>query len=155
MYVGKRIFDAAQVSKVMPYDCHNLRVAVRAPLPPAASSLWTPTVRDVRRATQRSGNSVPGPDGIPAAAAHRALRGLAEGVLHRALLCLMPPVGNELRARRDPEFNAALMFFIPKKEAGADAAHCTFYDPQNVRPRDQLRREDSVTGCSVAGGAPL
>ena len=81
--------------------------------------------RHIRMALKLSNNSAPGPDGIPYGAL-RALGDLAVETMHGAFQILASDLGPE-RMRQDyPDFNASILFFLPKKavaetEAGTPA----------------------------------
>ena len=97
----------------------DLPPSATASLPRPDSDRWTVQRKDVRKAIQCSGNSAPGPDGIPAEA-YRQLGELAADVLYEAFLRLSAPDGEDLQRRHLPDFNHSLLHLIPKKESGFD-----------------------------------
>jgi len=74
--------------------------------------------RATRKALSLSNNSSPGPDGIPYGA-WKALGDTAVDILHGAFSDLILPEGPELLRRDCPDFNASLLFFLPKKPQAA------------------------------------
>ncbi len=69
--------------------------------------------RAIRQALKQSNNSSPGPDGIPYGA-WRALGEVAVDVLYGAFGDLIRDEGPEIMRRDYPDFNASLLFFLPR-----------------------------------------
>jgi len=82
-------------------------------IPDADSVKWKMQRSDVREAIKRSGNSSPGPDGIPAAAC-RALGSLTVDVLFGALAAPGSEFNAESLDQHHPDFNMSLLFLVPR-----------------------------------------
>ena len=104
-----------------------------AELAPFPEELGRLRKRHLRKAVEHSNNSAPGPDGIPFAA-WRKLGPLAIDTLFDAFRDMTSADGPERMAEHYPDFNASLLFFLPKKISGATEDGTVFYDADAVRP---------------------
>ena len=103
-------------------------------------------------------NSMPGPDGIPAAA-YKALGNFAIDILHQAVgsLC-SPDFDSEVkhayvdRAPTDEHgFNHSLLCCLPKKAAGTDPELGQFFRGEDTRPLALV----NVDNCILASAARM
>ena len=80
----------------------------------AQDAIWDLTQADVEKALQLSGNSSPGPDGIPFAA-WRARKSLAAPVMFAALLQLTLADCLDILGEDFADFNENILTFLPNK----------------------------------------
>ena len=109
-------------------------------LPPADSPLWQIRRRDIARAVRLSGNSAPGPDGIPYAAWRKmGQRGI--DILWDMTRALTQPDATEAlgsaykdEALGSHDFNLGILCCLPKRPSGNTEEGTPFYAPANTRP---------------------
>ena len=87
--------------------------------------------KEVAMAIKYSGNSAPGPDGIPYAA-YRALGSGAVDILHGVAAQLVEE--EDFIDYLDPEFNHSILVCLPKKPSGQDDNLQNYYALENTRP---------------------
>jgi hypothetical protein len=104
--------------------------------------------RHLRKAVEHSNNSAPGPDGIPFAA-WRKLGPLAIDTLFDAFRDMTSADGPERMAEHYPDFNASLLFFLPKKISGATEDGTVFYDADAVRPLNVTNADNRLLASAV------
>ena len=106
---------------------------------------WRVRRRDVARAIKLSGNSSPGPDGIPYGA-WRAMKDIGTDTLWAAMqdLCTddaFHVLNTAYWDEADCNFNLGLLFCIPKQASGTTEGGEDFFRPEDTRPL-------SVVDCS-------
>ena len=112
----------------------------RKPLP-TQEGTWRVRRKDVETATRHSGNSAPGPDGIPFRA-WRALGPLGITILYDVAMCLeTDDAQNHLRnafhdtdPALDHQYNHSLLVCLPKKSTSTTEDGTKAYTPNNTRP---------------------
>jgi len=109
-------------------------------LPPPDSPLWRVRRRDVARAVKISGNSAPGPDGIPYLA-WRAMGELGIDILWDMLQTLSRPGAADVlrsayadESADGHEFNLGILCCLPKRPSGNTENGTPYYAPENTRP---------------------
>ena len=120
----------------------------RPPLPPPDDHRWRISLKAVRKAIDTASSSSPGPDGIPSRA-YRALGRVASAAIHEALQALCSADGARLLQSSDPDFNAALLFLIPKKSTGHDPLYGEFYEPGETRPISVTNFDNRIMANAV------
>ena len=114
----------------------------------AQDSIWNLTQADVERALRRSGNSSPGPDGIPFSA-WRACFSLAAPVMFAALTQLTSADGLDTLQEDYPEFNESILTFLPKKSDEVDLMGTPIYAPANTRPLNITNADNRILSNTV------
>ena len=114
---------------------------------------WKVRPRHIKRAIDMTGQSAPGPDGIPFKA-YRNLGLLSQNVLWRALEDLSNP-GAEDRLKKymtgpggHCTFNESLMVFLPKKASGS-LNGTDFFDPSDTRPLSIVNTDNRIMASAV------
>ena len=110
-------------------------------LPRMASRSWKVSRKIVRAAIKFARNSMPGPDGIPAAA-YKALHDIAADIFFDSISALSSAEGPSflVAAYADRcgagkhDFNLSLLCCLPKKPVGTDPDHGDYYSGENTRP---------------------
>lgn len=138
--------------------CHDARQDVT---PPSAGSP-RPTLptdpeacqvaeEDIAQALELSGNTAPGPDGIPYKA-WRALGNLGVDVLHGAAQALAQTTAQDtLKAAYHDEgddyqhlYNFSTLICLPKKVAGEDQQAGEYYSPEGTRPLSVVNTDSRI-----------
>ena len=119
-------------------------------------SAWRVRRRDIEKAVRHSGNSAPGPDGIPYSA-WRALGGFGAGALTEALNVLS--TGDASQALKDAYrdcsdnvghgFNLGILVCIPKSPAGSLPDGTDYFTPDGTRPLAVVNTDNRI----LAGAA--
>ena len=129
-----------------PLDSGAVMQWLRDTLPPAAlprihPRQWRLHRRDVDRAVRLSGNSAPGPDGIPYAAWRAlgplgvsALFAAAEALTESSAVDRLEQAYHDDHSNAGHAFNVGLLVCIPKSSSGALADGTPYYAPANTRP---------------------
>ena len=99
-------------------------------------------------AISASNNSAPGPDGIPFAA-WRRIKSLAATVLTAALHELVSEGGAGNMVDILPDFNAALLHFLPKKVGGHTSDGTPWVDVDAVRPLSVTNADNRILANAV------
>jgi len=109
-------------------------------LPPPDSPQWRMRRRDVARAVRMSGNSAPGPDGIPYLAWRRLgetgidiLWGMAQDLTGPNAIQVITEAYRD-EAGEGHDFNLGILCCLPKKPSGHDEDGEPYYTPGNTRP---------------------
>ena len=87
----------------------------------------------MRFAIQNAKDTAPWPDGI-LFKAYALTVNLATGVLYDAARVLCGERGTERMLLEYPDFNASLLFFLPKKACGTTPTGEGIYESSNTRP---------------------
>ena len=118
------------------------------PLPPA--DVWRIRRHDVAKAVRLSGDSAPGPDGIPYKA-WRSVGKLGVDVLWDVIHALASDEGSALLAEAysdllpaEHSYNLGLLCCLPKKVSGVDTEHGDFYDAKNTRPLSLVNTDNRL-----------
>eukprot|EP00959_Pyramimonas_sp_CCMP1952_P195151 4080682-Pyramimonas_sp.AAC.1 len=110
----------------------------------------------MQRAIALSGNSAPGPNGMPYSA-WRRLGALAVDVLHEAFqdCCAVDALAR--LAQDYPSFNESLLIFLPKKAAGQTEQGQDLFEPGGVRPLNITNTANRLlaSACRLAVGPAL
>ena len=130
--------------------------SLRASLLQGDAAQWKVTRKHVQKAVKYSRNSMPGPDGIPAAA-YKSLGDYAVDILHGAMQALAHE-GAEDRLREayydrldrtGHDFNLALLCCLPKKASGNDQEHGDFYEAGNTRPLALVNLDNRILASAA------
>ena len=140
-----RGIDAAKLHVWLEEDRQARPQEHSTPFPDAAFRIQR---QHIRNAIQHSNNSAPGPDGIPFAV-WRRLGPLAVDVLFGAFQAAIARDGPATFADSYPDFNASLLFFIPKKADGVTEDGKLFYDASAVRPLNVTNTDNRLLASSV------
>ena len=114
----------------------------------AQDAIWDLTQADVEKALQLSGNSSPGPDGIPFAA-WRACKSLAAPVMFAALLQLTSADGLDILGEDFADFNESILTFLPKKTDEEDEMGIPIYAAANTRPLNITNADNRILANAV------
>ena len=125
-------------------------------LPNAASGRWTIKRKEVARAVSAAANTMPGPDGIPAAA-YKKLGQFAIDILHEVAQTLCTPSGaDELRQayadrchHQTHAFNHSLLCCLPKKATGTDPEMGDYYSGDNTRPLALVNTDNRIIASAA------
>ena len=119
---------------------------------PPESSMHIPrgmlTPPDFLKAIEHSGNSAPGRDGLTFKA-WRKLGVLASEVLHRAFLDMVRDDHCEIMEEDYPDFNEALMVFLPKKAVGTSDSGLDIFTAEGTRPLSITNTDNRLIGSAV------
>jgi len=115
---------------------------------PFTDDLFRLRKRHVRNAVDHSNSSAPGPDGIPFSV-WRKLGPLAVDILFGAFQDMTAEGGPERMADQYPDFNASLLFFIPKKASGTTEDGTAYYDADAVRPLNVTNADNRLLASAV------
>ena len=114
----------------------------------AQDTIWDLSLSDVERAIRRSGNSAPGPDGIPYSA-WRACRSFAAPVLFAALIQMTSAHGLDVLQTDYEDFNQSILTFLPKKTEEVDEMGTPIYSPANTRPLNITNTDNRIFANAV------
>ena len=125
-------------------------------LPARGDSAWKIPRKAIKTALHCSKNSMPGPDGIPAAA-FKALGELAVDVLHGVTVSLCSARHKDLlgEAYRDRctegqhNFNLSLLCCLPKKPYGTDPEQGEFYRGEDTRPLALVNTDNRIIASAA------
>ena len=103
----------------------------------------------IEKAIKHSNNSAPGPDGIPFLAWRRASR-LSSQILFDAVQLMCGEQGPDFTLAEYEDFNASLLFFLPKKASGiVSATGEGYYEAPNVRPLNVTNTDNRLLANAV------
>jgi len=125
-------------------------------LPEKSSGRWTIRRKTIAAAIGSAKASMPGPDGIPAAA-YRALGSIAVDILYDTSQSLSASHGQEeltaAYSDRSPpnahDFNLSLLCCLPKKPSGHDAEAGEFYNGEDTRPLALVNTDNRILASAA------
>ena len=125
-------------------------------LPERSSNKWVVRRKHVKCAINCAKNSMPGPDGIPAAA-YKHLGDFAITIIHAATECLGTPeygrLFGEAYQDRCPEgahnFNASLLVCLPKKPTDNIPGIGDVYSGEDTRPLSLVNTENRIIASAA------
>ncbi len=104
--------------------------------------------RHIRKAIKLSNNSAPGPDGLPYGA-WRAMGEVAVEALMGAFKELTSDEGSTLMRQDYADFNASLLFFLPKKPVRQADDGSAIFDAKGVRPLNVTNSDNRLIASAV------